>query len=191
MNCMIDLETLGTQPGCIVLSLGACTFGAGEKQVFYSALELNEQKTMGLRADRNTLDWWHKREEQYVKLLKECHEAPTLYSVLLDFSNWLHAVAGKRPIIWGNGADFDIPILARLYEVVNMPKPWYFYDQRCYRTLKNLLPEILIGERIGEQHHALIDAQTQAEHAKRILAAIRKFDQQHSKQLAMELKEPE
>jgi inhibitor of KinA sporulation pathway (predicted exonuclease) len=64
--------------------------------------------------------------------------------------------------IWGNGANFDNPLLACAYEAVDV-KPYYkFWNERCYRTVKNQYPDIKL-ERTGTYHNALDDARSQAE----------------------------
>ncbi len=49
-----------------------------------------------------------------------------------------------------------------------MEEPWNFWNNRCYRTLKNLHPKIELV-RTGVHHHALADAKTQALHLLEIL----------------------
>jgi len=70
--------------------------------------------------------------------------------------------------VWGNGADFDLPILAAAYKAAGGPPPWKPYNGRCYRTLKNLAPSIKL-ERQGTHHQALDDAVCQAKHLIKIV----------------------
>jgi hypothetical protein len=49
-----------------------------------------------------------------------------------------------------------------------MRLPWKYWRNRCYRTLKNLHPEVPI-ERTGIYHRALDDARSQAVHAMQLL----------------------
>lgn len=76
--------------------------------------------------------------------------------------------------IWGNGADFDNVILASVYKRIGMEQPWLYRNNRCYRTLKALHPEIPI-ERVGTHHNAVDDAESQARH---LLAIMRSINQQ-------------
>ncbi len=72
--------------------------------------------------------------------------------------------------IWGNGAGFDQPILSAVYRAVGVVQPWKFFNERCYRTLKNLYPGFPYT-RPKLAHHALEDAKAQAVHAVAILNA--------------------
>jgi hypothetical protein len=90
--------------------------------------------------------------------------------VLEDFSDFLARVPLRKRKIWGNGASFDNAILAELYRVAKHPSPWEYWNDRCYRTLKNLYKQVVPPpERKGTHHNALDDAVFQAEHAVSIL----------------------
>jgi exodeoxyribonuclease VIII len=80
------------------------------------------------------------------------------------FADWLP----KNVLVWGNGASFDNAILAQCYRAVGMDFPWKFWNDRCYRTLKNLVLDVPF-ERTGTHHNALDDARSQAIHASAIL----------------------
>ncbi|POO54357.1 hypothetical protein CPJ18_02345 [Agrobacterium rosae] len=61
LDLMIDIETLGTAPGSVILSVGAVTFNAetGEfGEGFYAAVEPQSAVDMGLTIDVSTLKWW-------------------------------------------------------------------------------------------------------------------------------------
>lgn len=50
MDVMLDIETLGTKPGCMVLSVGACTFNLATGEIgdeFYMTLQMNPQQAVG------------------------------------------------------------------------------------------------------------------------------------------------
>jgi hypothetical protein len=86
----------------------------------------------------------------------------TIVLALKAFSGWLENV-GKNDEVWGNGADFDNLILANAYAKCCIEQPWSYRKNRCYRTLKNMYPEVQL-EQVGTAHHALCDAETQALH---------------------------
>lgn len=166
-HVMLDLETLGRRPGCPVISIGAVEMtpvGLGEE--FYRNLAVEEQVAHGLKIDPDTQEWWSEQSDDARKALSEnVGPAPV---VLTDFANWLRQF-GDKVCVWGNGANFDQPVLVAAYEAFAWTAPWQFYNDRCYRTLKNLYKSIRIGDRQGPEHHALYDAKAQAEHAIRIL----------------------
>jgi exodeoxyribonuclease VIII len=86
---------------------------------------------------------------------------------LMRFTNFVQAGSGPA-FVWGNGADFDNAILASAYQLMNIGTPWKFYNNRCYRTVKNLHPQIKL-ERSGTYHNALDDAVSQTQHLLAIL----------------------
>lgn len=168
-HIMLDLETLGTAPGCKVLSIGAVVFGpAGLGAEFY--IEIARAGQRRLKEDPDTLAWWLKQDAVVRdRLLGSQRGKPALPASLNGFSGWVETACcgGSVPVVWGNGAGFDQPILAAAYVAVKRPPPWKFFDERCYRTLKNLKPSVKLV-RSGNLHNALDDAKSQAEHAVRI-----------------------
>jgi hypothetical protein len=176
-NIMLDLETLGTTPGSVVLSIGAVAFdgdvGGGIGDTFYNTISVKSSLKAGLTIDASTLLWWSKQDRAaYQEALNK--DAHPLADVLEEFGEWLAYVAEgeyRERKLWGNGADFDLTLLLACYRAVDLEAPWKFYNHRCYRTLKALYPEVR-AER-SNNHHALDDARNQAEHAVAILRAMR------------------
>ena len=58
-SLMIDIETLGTRAGCVVLSIGACEFSAkGIGEQFYTAICPQSCVDWGLKIEPRTTLWW-------------------------------------------------------------------------------------------------------------------------------------
>lgn len=166
-HVMIDLETLGQRPGCKILSLGAVEFGpAGLGGRFYEVFDANTQA--GLHMDVDTVLWWIRQADEAKHDLVSQADKISLDAGLHRFSDWLHGFDQKTVRIWGNGASFDNAILAEAYHRLGIARPWQFYNDRCYRTLKNLAKHIAF-ERGGTAHRAIDDAVDQANHAVKIL----------------------
>jgi exodeoxyribonuclease VIII len=164
---MVDLETLGTHPGCIVLSIGAVMFDATgvDTNTFYAEINQGSSERHGLRADMSTLNWWAVQGVEARDVLIRTHEGGyPLPEALLDFAVWLP----MDTLVWGNGASFDNAILAQCYRAIGAEPPWKFGHDRCYRTLKSIGPYVPF-ERTGTFHNALDDAMSQAIHASTIL----------------------
>lgn len=195
-RCMLDLETLGTEPGCVVLSIGAVMFdeNAGVGEHFY--VEVNQKSCLeaGLKEDPRTVEWWGRQSAEARALLTRTAEGGTsLHEALHHFGMYLaRAVAlhvsndGRArlpdtwrnvPELWGNGADFDGPILSAAYAAAGINRPWGHFTGRCYRTLKALYPDVPV-KRTGVHHNALHDAQTQARHAITLLRLMRREESQ-------------
>lgn len=168
IDVMIDLETTGVEPGCCILSIGATTFDL--KENFYVKILHQSCKDIGLVDDPATLSWWSKQDP--VARETAFSGETRISDALGKFYDWFNRLGdSKTTFIWGNGADFDIPILAEAYSAARMKKPWKPYNGRCYRTLKNLYKGITPGEFRGTKHDALADAINQASHAYAILKA--------------------
>lgn len=169
-HIMLDLETLGLRAGCRVLSIGAVEFSpAGLSAEFYMVLNSDDQDR--LFVDPDTAAWWE-RQSQSARSVFTDPKVPTPAG-LAAFNEYCASISGVRDLcIWGNGADFDQPILAAVYamQAPDLKLPWQ-WGSRCYRTLKNLRPGLRL-ERQGTYHNALDDAKTQAKHAVQLLDAV-------------------
>src|SRR2546430_1719289 len=115
-NIMLDLETLGRRPGCQVLSIGAVVFGKeGLGEEFYCVLERHTQAILGLHVDAETQKWWAAQSPEARRVFNE--PATDLIEGLGYFSQYIVDNGGPNGVkMWGNGADFDNPILAAVYE---------------------------------------------------------------------------
>lgn len=189
-HIMVDLETRGTMAGCIILSIGAVEFNPLTEELgkeFYTVISTPDSKERYLREEQGTMDWWAKQSEEARKVLAESEhpDAPTLPQALAHFNQWLSSIGTTNSFrIYGNGADFDNPILINAYDAGGV-KPFFgTWGGRCYRTLKNL--DELFGDshkfhkldsdrhRVGTHHNALDDAKSQALHLMANLARLRR-----------------
>lgn len=168
LDVMLDLETLGTSPGCVVLSIGACTFDL--KYKFYERIDPSDARIY-LTEDLDTIRWWHKQDA--ATRAEAFGGTLTLLTVLNRFSDWFSQLPAVRKDIqvWSNGADFDLPILRAAYQTLGLQAPWAPFSGRCHRTLKKLLPHVTAPEN-AQKHNALEDAITQAKHAVSILQVL-------------------
>lgn len=189
-HIMVDLETRGTMAGCIILSIGAVTFDPLAETLgkeFYTVISTEDSKDRLLREEKGTMEWWSKQSEEARKVIYESEQpdAPTLPQALAHFNQWLSSIGtSSTHRIYGNGADFDNPILRVAYDAGDV-KPFYGnWAGRCYRTLKNL--DEVFGDthkfhkldaerhRTGTHHNALDDAKSQALHLMANLARLRR-----------------
>lgn len=167
-NLMIDLETLGNGPNSVILAVGAVAFNeAGVGADFYRVVDPQSCVDAGLKMDVSTVMWWMGQSDAARDAVRRRGEP--LATVLAELAA---IIDPKVTCVWGNGATFDNVILANAYRARHKPTPWAFWNDRCYRTLKALRPDIEFA-RTGTHHNALDDARAQAEHAVRILRALR------------------
>jgi len=166
-HVMCDLETLGTGPESVILSIGAIAFDPDSGTLgpkFYQALDLDTSARYG-RLDTDTILWWMKQSDEARQVFSDPDRKP-LPDTLSAFTKWLGQATTcpeGEVKLWGNGSDFDNVILSRAYYNCDIPAPWKFYNNRCYRTLKSLVPATKLL-RTGTHHNALDDAISQAQH---------------------------
>lgn len=172
VDVMLDLETMGSAPGCSVIAIGAVPFGANgidEERSFYQVVDLTSCCAAGLEMDPATVLWWLRQSDAARREFER--PGQPLVEVLGAFKAWLWTIADKRTVrVWGNGASFDQPILTAAYRAVDQPQPWEFYHDRCFRTVKAAYSSVPYVKPT-QAHNALIDATAQAEHLVKLCAA--------------------
>ena len=166
-HIMIDLETLGTSPFAVIVSIGAMAFNPGGgidvEGAFYRNVDRETCAKIGLCTDKATIEWWAKQGADAQAALLDPDPQP-VRKVMKDFTDWWWKAGGVYP--WSHGATFDIPILSSIYRLLGQEEPWKFWNARCTRTLFDIaykgkkppVPEIE-----GDvKHNAAKDAERQA-----------------------------
>ena len=174
---MLDLETFGNTTESVIVAIGAVKFEPHantrrypaklDDDGFYVNVCPRDCQNYGLEISADTVLWWLDQSAEAREAITKPEKIP-LKDALSQFSDWLPDDA----VVWGNGSDFDNALLARAYEKTGLKVPWSFRNNRCYRTIKNLLPNIKI-QREGNHHNALDDAKSQALHLTTILRSTR------------------
>lgn len=165
---MIDLETLGTTADAVIMSIGAVKFDLDSDKIadegFYASVSVESNLARGRHIDESTLIWWFKQSAEARNVFSESKQ--TLESALEELSDWFQH---DRWHVWSNGADFDIPMLQHAYRQCGMEVPWKYFNNRCFRTFKNLpQSRYAVVQDAGVKHNALDDAFNQAVHAQAI-----------------------
>ena len=153
---MVDIETLGLEPGSAILSIGAVKFdSAGQTDEFYREIDVRTCEEAGLIIDIETLDWH----------IIECStfsgrtltDGVKLATALKDFYVW----AEDADEYWANSPKFDATMLEAAGEPFGVSMPWEYYELRDVRTIKTF-PGVEEPEFDGTEHNALDDAKHQA-----------------------------
>ena len=173
-HAMVDLETLSTENNAVIVSIGIALFD--EENVvkqFYLPIDLSSYDYFMegvFHISTSTVLWWMKQSDEARKVFSDSR-AESIKTALPAVKAFLetHATSGVK--VWGNGSDFDNVILANAYKACEMKLPWKYYNNRCYRTVKDLCPGVPII-REGTHHNALDDAVNQAKH----LIELNKYD---------------
>jgi hypothetical protein len=179
MDVMLDLETLGSVPRCVILSIGAVAFdptgfdASDMSQTFHAHIDVRSSQSAGLMIDGATVMWWLGQSEEARQGLLTA-ETGELRSVLERYAAWLGQVRPAR--IWAKGPSFDCAILAAAFRAVGMEAPWRYGDERCVRTVLDMagMPSDIAAHRTEAdvRHSALGDAVAQARAVWAALAKI-------------------
>ena len=168
IEVMIDIETLDTRESAVVLSIGAVAFDPRSDThaaTLHVHLDPEPQiRHQGRTISPSTVLWWLKQSDSARKGIAEAfRETPS--AALGDLQQFIEEFGAVG--VWGNGAMFDNAILISLADSIGMPRPWSYKLDRCYRTLKNIVPvEPAAFE--GTEHNALDDAIFQTRHLQQI-----------------------
>jgi exodeoxyribonuclease VIII len=171
---MVDIETMGDGSDAAIIAIGAVEFGVeGLRMGYYDMIDLESSMKAGLSVSAGTIIWWMQQSED-ARSLFNCETRGNLKQVLSEFGEWVKDKRGlaEEPIeMWGNGSDFDNVVLHNAYDKCNLDTPWNFRENRCYRTMKNMYPNIE-AEKAGSAHCAIDDAKSQALHLIKIFRYI-------------------
>jgi DNA polymerase III epsilon subunit-like protein len=164
MHIMIDIETLGTTPGSVILSIGAVAFdqrGVHHDKAAHWAIDPASCMAAGLTIDPATVAWWMKQSDAARAAafpLKTLH----INRALNSLREWFEIQQGDQ--VWCHGATFDVPLLDAAYRATHLQAPWAYWSARCTRTLY-ALADVDVDRTKGTHHNALDDAIAQAEAA--------------------------
>lgn len=170
-HVMIDLETLGTVSGSVIVSIGACLFDIekdykannladlNDNDLFEANIDIESSIEMGFTTDEDTLKWWSQQKSEVMEeFLKNTQP---LTKVLNDFKLWCENKNVKYS--WSHGAAFDIAMLEFAFKKCKLETPWKFWDVRDTRTTLWFAygNELSKTDDFGDKHNALHDTLAQ------------------------------
>ena len=162
MDIMLDLETLGTRPGCVILTLGAVKFNPYDIQSepgpgLYLRIDADEQISLGREVQEDTLQWWMSQSEDVREEAIGEGDRVSLETMYKELNRFL-VVANS---IWAQGPLFDFAILENVYRQMGWPTPWQYWQIRDSRTLFGVHGDPRVKGKVG-LHNALEDCVSQA-----------------------------
>lgn len=170
IDVMLDLETLGTSPDSIILSLGACIFyrkpctKRKRRLDFYRSFDYVSQYKKGRTLSMDTLQWWlRQRDTLAFHQVFLASQGMNLRLGLIEFNNWLKSQADSDIRIWAHGASFDLPMLDHALKDCELD--WVpGLDFRNFRDTRTLLDVCNVKmKKADNAHNAVDDAIAQAE----------------------------
>lgn len=169
---MIDIETLGTAPNSVILTIGAVRFDRilqskqipklSELDCLYIRVSKDSCIDKGMIEDTDTISWW---KAQSPEARKECEIDEDRFPIeeaLKELAQWMSSTDKKRTYVWANGSCFDHTILTDAYKRCGLDLPWEWWNLRDLRTMLDLAGIRLSDiPSIGKKHHALYDCYNQ------------------------------
>ena len=110
-HAMIDIETLGTKPNAVILSVGGVKFDPFTNNPPFEGkhwkIDVDAQTSKGREVNENTLGWWANqdpaiREEAF----SETGRIP-VEPFMKELNSWINGCE----VIWCQGPQFDMVIL--------------------------------------------------------------------------------
>jgi hypothetical protein len=160
-DIMIDIETLGTRPGCVILTLGAVKFNPFSLDApgpgLYVRPDVDEQIAKGREVQEDTMLWWMQQAEDVREEALGEDARITVEEMYRQLNRFL---VGSNNI-WCQGPAFDMVIIENLYRQYGWPTPWQFWQIRDSRTLFGVHGDPRVKGKVG-LHNALEDCVSQA-----------------------------
>jgi DNA polymerase III epsilon subunit-like protein len=168
IDLMIDTETMGLPPDGALLSIGAVFFDLQTEQFgppFSRTISLATAVRDGGTLTPSTIMWWLGQSQEARDAVRfSGGDIRVVLAELADYIAEHSRVQDVRP--WGNSSSFDMTLINSAYIRSGIPTPWHFTNERCFRTVRNMYPQVEYNiEKKGKgAHNALADAVFQAEH---------------------------
>lgn len=171
-HVMVDIETLGSVPGSVILSIGAVEFTCPEldsstptafvEKPFFRSIEIFSSLMEGFTIDPKTVEWWKEQSSAAQDDAQPSKGRVSVQVALHDFYGYLKPAKNSEACVWAKGPDFDLTILLAAYRITGWDNPpWSFRNARDVRTIywlagggKEPPPRV--------EHSALNDATSQA-----------------------------
>lgn len=168
---MLDVESMGTNADAALVGIGAVFFdeATGTGAEFYRTINLATAVLRGGTIDAATVMWWLGQDEAARNAIR--FNSYHVDEALTDFVGFVKSnVHVPDLLIWGCSPTFDCEKVNSALVRSRIEVPWRYYNERCYRTVRERNKRVELDERTG-LHNALDDAKFQANH----LIKIRNF----------------
>lgn len=170
-DLMLDVETMGTGPDGALVAIGAVFFNETSGQLgpeFYRTINLATAVQRGGEIDAATVMWWLAQDDAARNSIR--FNGYHIDEALADLSAFI-ATHSRVPDVrvWGCSPTFDCEKVSRALARSGLPAAWRYFNERCYRTVRERNRSVEQDERAG-LHNALEDAKFQARHLIKIRA---------------------
>lgn len=170
-HLMIDIETLGKRPGCVITSIGAVEFDMNSGELgreFYENIDIQSCLDLGMFVQGSTIEWWFNQPKE-----AQCslfNNTKNISEVLFNFKKFIQELKPTNLMIWGNSNRFDLGIIAQAYHLAKHKEiPWKYVNERDVRTLVSMNPTIKKNEPfVGVKHNPIDDCKHQIKYCSKI-----------------------
>ena len=161
-HAMIDIETLGTEPTSVILSVGGVKFDPFTSIEPFEGkhwkLDVDAQTDKNRLVDDNTLQWWAKQDAIIQERAFSTDDRCDVDTFMKDLNKWLVGCE----TIWCQGPQFDMVILEDFFKTFEHHMNWFYWQVSDCRTLFKMMP-VDPRKAIQENlHDAQADAHWQA-----------------------------
>jgi len=182
IHVVLDLETMGLNQDAAIMEIGLVIFNhLGEEgkpnliRDYSQAVDLTSSMYHGGTVSAENITWWMDSERTEARDAWLAAPKLPITSALNEVACIIRdqSVIDPKPLIWGNGVNFDNAILKSAYERLDVKVPWGYRQDADFRTLK-LLYKTRVPEPafVGTPHIALDDARHEAVWLSQILQYI-------------------
>ena len=139
-HAMIDIETLGTKPNAVILSVGAIKFDPFNSNEPHDGkhwrLDVDAQTEIDREVNEDTLAWWAKQDPEIQEDAFGESGRTDVYQFMKELNGWLTGCEA----VWCQGPQFDMVILENLFKQFQHHRGWAFWQIMDCRTLFNIMP---------------------------------------------------
>ncbi|WP_437918957.1 3'-5' exonuclease [Sphingobacterium sp. LRF_L2] len=171
---MIDIETLGTRPYSVILTVAAVRFDSKTGIVgdtFYDRISVKNSLENEFVTDADTLKWWGTQPSETMREAF-CGES-SVENAMVGLMDFVGDNSDTR--VWANSPSFDLSLIRNACERLLIHVQWNYGQERDVRTLSNLNPEIRYTVPfVGNKHDALADCRHQIKYLVATLKTLSK-----------------
>jgi|14_taG_2_1085336.scaffolds.fasta_scaffold08161_2 exodeoxyribonuclease VIII len=137
MDAMLDIETLGVDPGAAILSAGVVYFNPSTGKTHDEELFLFDPRQQPERSiEYGTMIWWMNQTREAQAHWRDS-QFPNLQTEIARFVKFCKKHGDVT--WWACGPHFDFVMMESLLKQQGTPAPWKFWKLRDTRTLRDLI----------------------------------------------------
>jgi hypothetical protein len=197
VDIMLDLETLGLKDNIVITQIAAVAFtienGQNLSEFNVSGISTRSCIDYGFKIDGSTIEWWLKQDHKLfndIVIKSLLSDGPDIKSTLISFTKWINDIKIKYKVkyvnIYGNGILADNKWISQAFDLVNLPIPWNYTDNRDVRTYVDIYKHLFEVcptykdptkiDFIGTKHNALDDCKHQIRYICNIFSTLSRLN---------------